>query len=135
MRIQDEYNLVLFDGVCNLCNKAVDFIIRKDKKNKFKVGALQNPIVKDLLKTYKIDESYLDSLILIQGDEVFYKSSAALLIAKNLGGLWRILYLGMVLPQSLRDAIYEWVGKNRYNWFGKKDSCRLPSPNEKQKFI
>lgn len=135
MRIQDEYNLVLFDGVCNLCNKAVDFIIRKDKKNKFKVGALQNPIVKDLLKTYKIDESYLDSLILIQGDEVFYKSSAALLIAKNLGGLWRILYLGMVLPQSLRDAIYEWVGKNRYNWFGKKDSCRLPSPDEKQKFI
>lgn len=135
MRLQDEYSLVLFDGVCNLCNQAVDFIIRKDKNNNFKVGALQDSLVKDLLKTYTINEDYLDSLILIQGDEVFYKSSAALRIAKDLGGFWQVLYIGILLPRSLRDSIYDWIGRNRYKWFGKKETCRLPSPEEKEKFI
>lgn len=135
MRLQDEYSLVLFDGVCNLCNQAVDFIIRKDKNNNFKVGALQDSLVKDLLKTYTINEDYLDSLILIQGDEVFYKSSAALRIAKDLGGFWQVLYIGILLPRSLRDSIYDWIGRNRYKWFGKKETCRLPSPEEKEKFL
>lgn len=135
MRIQDKFNLVLFDGVCNLCNQAVDFIIRKDKKDKFKVGALQDSVVKDLLKDYTIDENYLDSLVLIQGDDVFYKSSAALRIARDLGGFWQIFYIGILLPESIRDRIYDWIGRNRYKWFGKKETCRLPTPSEKEKFI
>ncbi|AFL84473.1 hypothetical protein Belba_1886 [Belliella baltica DSM 15883] len=135
MRIQDDYNLVLFDGVCNLCNQAVDFIIRKDKRDKFKVGALQDSEVKEILKDYTIDENYLDSLVLIQGDQVFYKSSAALRIAKDLGGVWQIFYIGILLPEAFRDNIYDWIGRNRYKWFGKKETCRLPTSDEKKKFI
>jgi predicted DCC family thiol-disulfide oxidoreductase YuxK len=135
MRIQDRYDLVLFDGVCNLCNKAVDFIIRRDKNDYFKVGALQDPVVKDILKTYSINENYLDSLVLIQGDRIFYKSDAALKIAQKLGRGWQIFYIGIILPIDLRDKIYDWIGSNRYIWFGKKETCRLPSPEEKKKFI
>lgn len=135
MRIQDKFNLVLFDGVCNLCNQAVDFIIRKDKNDDFKVGALQDPMVKDILKTYSINENYLDSLVLIEGDHIFYKSEAALKIARKLGRGWQIFYICILLPVSVRDRIYDWIGKNRYKWFGKKETCRLPSPEEKAKFI
>jgi predicted DCC family thiol-disulfide oxidoreductase YuxK len=135
MRIQDRYDLVLFDGVCNLCNQAVDFIIRRDKNDDFKVGALQDPVVKDILKTYSINENYLDSLVLIQGDRIFYKSDAALKIARKLGRGWQIFYIGILLPVALRDKIYDWIGRNRYLWFGKTETCRLPSPEEKKKFI
>lgn len=135
MRIQDKYDIVLFDGVCNLCNQAVDFIIRRDKNDDFKVGALQDPQVKDILKTYSINEDYLDSLVLIQGDQIFYKSEAALKIARKLGRGWQIFYIGILLPVSVRDKIYDWIGENRYKWFGKKETCRLPSPEEKEKFI
>lgn len=135
MRIQDRYDLVLFDGVCNLCNQAVDFIIRRDKNDDFKVGALQDPVVKDILKTYSINENYLDSLVLIQEDRIFYKSDAALKIARKLGRGWQIFYIGILLPVALRDKIYDWIGRNRYLWFGKTETCRLPSPEEKKKFI
>lgn len=135
MRIQDKYDIVLFDGVCNLCNQAVDFIIRRDKNDDFKVGALQDPQVKDILKTYSINEDYLDSLVLIQGDQIFYKSEAALKIARKLGRGWQIFYIGILLPVSVRDNIYDWIGENRYKWFGKKETCRLPSPEEREKFI
>ncbi|MCH7409195.1 DCC1-like thiol-disulfide oxidoreductase family protein [Belliella sp. DSM 111904] len=135
MRIQDEYHIVLFDGVCNLCNSAIDFIIRNDKKNRFKVGALQDDRVKEILKNYQIDETYLDSLILVSGDQVYYRSTAALKIAKNLSGLWPILYGFIILPSFVRDPIYDWIAKNRYKWFGKKETCRLPTEEEKAKFI
>ncbi|MCH7400700.1 thiol-disulfide oxidoreductase DCC family protein [Belliella kenyensis] len=135
MRIQDKYHIVLFDGVCNLCNDAIDFIIRNDKKNRFKVGALQDDKVKEILKNYQIDESYLDSLILVSADEVYYRSTAALKIAKNLSGLWPLLYGFIILPRFVRDPLYDWVAKNRYRWFGKKETCRLPTEEEKAKFI
>ncbi|MFD2033357.1 thiol-disulfide oxidoreductase DCC family protein [Belliella marina] len=135
MRIQDKYSIVLFDGVCNLCNNAIDFIIRNDKNDNFKVGALQDEAVKKILSDYTIDEEYLDSLVLIQGDEVYYKSTAALKIGKELGGFWKLFYVGMILPRSLRDSIYDWVAKNRYKWYGKKETCRLPTAEEKAKFL
>ncbi|SNS54357.1 Predicted thiol-disulfide oxidoreductase YuxK, DCC family [Belliella buryatensis] len=135
MSIQDKYKLVLFDGVCNLCNNAVDFIIRKDKKNRFKVGALQDKQVKEILEDYTINSEYLDSLVLIDGDKVYYKSTAALLISKNLSGFWPMLYGFIIFPKILRDPIYDWIARNRYKWFGKKETCRLPTEEEKSKFI
>jgi predicted DCC family thiol-disulfide oxidoreductase YuxK len=135
MRIQDRYEIILFDGVCNLCNNAVDFIIKRDKKDRFRFGALQDPIVINLLKDYKINPDYLDSIILIRGDKVFYKSKAALEIARNLGGLWRAMYIFNIVPTLTRDSIYDWIAKNRYRWFGKNDTCRLPTPEEKAKFL
>ncbi|SDZ55724.1 Predicted thiol-disulfide oxidoreductase YuxK, DCC family [Rhodonellum ikkaensis] len=125
----------MFDGVCNLCNNSVDFVIQRDKKNRFKFGALQDVATKTLLKDYSIDSEYLDSLVLISGDQVYYKSSAALQIAKNLGGFWTFLYGLSVIPKFIRDPIYDWIAVNRYKWFGKKETCRLPSPEEKEKFL
>ncbi|PSK97921.1 thiol-disulfide oxidoreductase DCC family protein [Cecembia rubra] len=135
MRIQDKFDIVLFDGVCNLCNNAVDFIIRRDKHSQFKVGALQDPAAKKLLKNYQIKEGYLDSLILIRGEKVFYRSRAALEIAKKLNALWPLFYIFIFLPAFIRDPIYDWIANNRYKWFGKKETCRIPKKEELDKFL
>jgi predicted DCC family thiol-disulfide oxidoreductase YuxK len=135
MRVQDKYLVVLFDGVCNLCNNAVDFIINRDSKDKFKVGALQDDAIKRLLEDYEINKDYLDSLVFIHKDSVFYKSRAALEIARNLGGLWPLIYSFIIIPPYIRDPIYDWIARNRYKWFGKKETCRLPTDKEKNKFL
>lgn len=134
-RIQDQYDIVLFDGVCNLCNNAVDFTIRNDKKGYFKVAALQDQKTKTMLGDYKINSDYLDSIILIRGDRIFYKSRAALEIAKKLKGFWPLLYGFIIIPTVFRDPIYDWIARNRYKWFGKKETCRLPGPGEKERFL
>lgn len=135
MTVADEYHIVLFDGVCNLCNHSVDFIIRRDSKNLFKVGAIQDKHTKVLLEKYSIRGDYLDSLIYIHRDQVFYKSRGALEIARYLGGLWPIMYLFIIVPAFIRDPIYDWIARNRYKWFGKKETCRLPTPEERNKFL
>ncbi len=135
MRVQDKFIIVLFDGVCNLCNNAIDFIISRDKKNKFKVGALQEVTSKKILKDYQINEEYLDSLVYIHKNQVYYKSRAALEIARNLSGLWPILYIFIIIPSFLRNPIYDWIARNRYKWFGQKETCRLPTEEEKAKFL
>src|SRR5690554_4410786 len=134
-RIQDRFDIVLFDGVCNLCNSAVDLIIRNDKNGNLKVGALQDPKTKELLTDYAINSDYLDSIILIRGDQVFYKSRAALEITRKLKGLWPLLYGFIIVPAAVRDPIYDWIVRHRYRWYGKKDTCRLPTPEEKARFL
>lgn len=128
-------SVILFDGVCNLCNSSIDFIIKRDKKDCFKVGALQEAAGKELLSKFEVNPEYLDSLVLIEGEEIYFRSTAALRIARNLSGLWPLFYGFIVLPSSIRDGIYDWIGKNRYRWFGKKNTCRLPTPEERAKFI
>lgn len=130
-----EFDIVLFDGVCNLCNQAVDFIIQHDSKNNFKLASLQDNPGKELLKGKSIDDDYLDSLVLLRNNEVYYKSRAALEIAKKLKGLWPLFYGFIIVPKFLRDPIYDWIAKNRYKWFGKRDTCRLPNEDEKAKFL
>jgi predicted DCC family thiol-disulfide oxidoreductase YuxK len=134
-RIQDQFEIVLFDGVCNLCNSAVDLIVRNDKEGHFKVGALQDEKTRALLKDYHINEDYLDSIILIRGDQVFYKSRAALEITKKLRGAWPLLYGFIVIPAFIRDPVYDWIALNRYRWFGKKETCRLPTAEERARFL
>lgn len=134
-RIQDKYDIVLFDGVCNLCNSAVDLIVRNDKKGQFKVGALQDAKTKELLKDYHINQDYLDSIILIRGNEVFYKSRAALEVSKKLDGFWPLMYGFILIPALIRDPVYDWIARNRYRWFGKKETCRLPTVAEKARFL
>ena len=128
-------NLILFDGVCNFCNFWVNFIIDHDDKRYFKFASLQSDIAKRTLIEKKINISKIDSIILVVNDQVFFKSSAALQIAKKLNGFWKILYIFSVIPSSLRDLIYDFVAKNRYNWFGKRDTCRVPSKAEKELFL
>ncbi|TDQ15011.1 putative DCC family thiol-disulfide oxidoreductase YuxK [Algoriphagus boseongensis] len=130
-----EKSIILFDGVCNLCNASIDFILKRDKKNLFLVGALQEEAGKILLQKFNARTDYLDSLVLVEEGKIFFRSTAALKIAKNLSGLWPIFYPLIILPAWLRDPVYDWIGKNRYSWFGKKTTCRLPTPEEKAKFL
>lgn len=135
MRVQDKFFVVLFDGVCNLCNNAVDFIIKRDYNGKFKVGALQDDVTKKILEDYQINKDYLDSLVFIHKESVFYKSRAALEIARNLPGVWPLMYVFIIIPSIIRDPIYDWIARNRYKWYGKKETCRLPTDKEKKRFI
>jgi predicted DCC family thiol-disulfide oxidoreductase YuxK len=128
-------SVILFDGVCNLCNASIDFTLKRDKKNQFLVGALQEEAGKTLLSKFEVNPEYLDSLVLIEDEKAYFRSTAALKIAKNLSGLWPLLYGLIILPSGLRDGIYDWIGRNRYRWFGKKTTCRLPTPEEKAKFL
>lgn len=135
MKVTERFHIVLFDGVCNLCNNSVDFIIRRDSKGVFKVGAIQDEHTQKLLGDYDIPKDYLDSLIYLHKDKVYYKSRGALEIARNLGGLWPLFYMLIIVPSFIRDPIYDWIARNRYKWFGKKETCRLPTPKEKEKFL
>lgn len=128
-------SVILFDGVCNLCNSSIDFILKRDKENRFLVGALQEEAGKRLLARFQVKPEYLDSLVLVENGEIFFRSTAALKIARNLSGFWPFFYVFMAIPTSVRDWVYNWIGKNRYRWFGKKNTCRLPSPGEKAKFL
>ncbi len=128
-------SIIFFDGVCNLCNASIDFVIQRDHKDHFLVGALQEDFSKTILSNFEVREDYLDSLVLLEKGEIYYKSTAALKIAINLSGLWPVLYPLIFLPKFLRDPVYNWIGSNRYRWFGKKSTCRLPNPAEKAKFL
>jgi predicted DCC family thiol-disulfide oxidoreductase YuxK len=128
--------LVLFDGVCNFCNAAVLKIINKDKKNSFLFASLQSEIGKEITHHFNIDTQKIDSIILVTSKTSFYiKSTAALKIAKHFGGFWKLFQIFWILPTVFRDLVYNYIAKNRYKWFGKKESCMLPTPELKSKFI
>lgn len=130
-----ESKIILFDGVCNLCNGAINFIIERDKKNVFKFAALQSEIGQQLTQKNAIDTSKIDSIILIDGEKVYIKSSAALVAAKSLSGAYPLLFGFMILPKFIRDSVYDYIAKNRYKWFGKKESCMIPTAELKSKFL
>ncbi len=127
--------VILFDGVCNLCNSSIQFIIKRDKKNKFLFASLQSKYAKENLPDGLTNESALQSIILKDGDHLKVRSTAALYIAKQLSGIWPLLFGFIVLPKFLRDGIYNLIARNRYKWFGKKDRCMIPAPELKSKFI
>ncbi len=134
MKNKDQ-KIILFDGVCNLCNGAVTYIIKRDKKNVFKFAALQSEIGQQLISKFNIDTSKVDSIILIDGEKHYTKSSAALHIAKQLSGAYPLLFGFMVVPKFIRNSIYDYIAKNRYKWFGKKESCMIPTAELKSKFL
>jgi predicted DCC family thiol-disulfide oxidoreductase YuxK len=127
--------IILFDGVCNLCSSSVQFIIERDPKHKFKFASLQSPFGQQQLLKWKLDPHHLHSIILIKENTFYQRSNAALEIAKNLKGLWPVIYGFKIIPTFLRDGIYDWIARNRYRWFGKKDACWLPTPEMKSRFI
>ncbi|MGW8121331.1 thiol-disulfide oxidoreductase DCC family protein [Roseivirga echinicomitans] len=129
------HDILLFDGVCNLCNSAVNFIIDRDPKKHFKFAALQSDFGQSKLKELGFNQEEFDSLVLLSKGKVYRKSSAALRIAKKLTGLWPILFIFIVIPPFIRNVAYDFIGKNRYKWFGKQDSCRMPTPELKQRFV
>ncbi|WP_047153429.1 thiol-disulfide oxidoreductase DCC family protein [Aneurinibacillus tyrosinisolvens] len=126
--------IILFDGICNFCNQSVQFIIKKDPKGYYKFASLQSDIGQKLLEKYKIPHD-IDSIILIDNEEYYVKSSAALHICRNLEGIWKLFYLLVIIPRPIRDFFYEIIAKNRYKWFGKRESCMLPAPGIKERFL
>ena len=125
--------IVLFDGVCNFCNSSINFIIKRDQKGYFKFAPLQSEIAQKLVgdKTKPMPES----VILIENGKTYDRSSAALRIAKKLDGLWPLLYIFIILPKRLRDAVYNLIGRNRYKWFGKTEACMIPTPEVRSRFL
>ena len=128
--------IILFDGFCILCDSAVQFIIKHDKKDVFRFVALQSNLGKEIIKYIGIDAKNIDSIILYQpGIAYYYKSEAALEIAKNLGGIFYFAKLFSILPTSFDNYIYDYGAKNRYRWYGKKDACLIPTEEIKAKFL
>ncbi|MFN5060417.1 MAG: thiol-disulfide oxidoreductase DCC family protein [Chloroflexota bacterium] len=127
--------IVIFDGVCNLCNGVVRWIIPRDPAHRIRFAALQSAVGQRLLHKHAIDINTLDSVIVIDGDTVFVESDAALRICHSLRWPWPILRHLRIIPRAWRDAIYRWVARNRYRWFGRREQCMLPSPTQKQRFI
>jgi predicted DCC family thiol-disulfide oxidoreductase YuxK len=126
--------VILFDGVCNFCNGAINFVIDHDPTQQFRFASLQSAYARELLASHGLDNGQLDSVILIESGQVFQKSEAALRIARRLRG-WSWLYALRFVPIQLRDVVYDFVARYRYQIFGKSESCRLPSAQEKSLFL
>ncbi len=126
--------LVLFDGYCNLCNGAVQFILKRDSRDRFRFAALTWPAGKEVLEDHP-QLSSTDSIIVYCAGKVYAHSSAALVIAGRLGGLWPLMKVFWIVPPFIRDAVYKWVARNRYRWFGKKETCMIPETDLGYKFL
>ena len=128
--------LLLFDGVCNLCNASVQYIIKHDTKDVFLFAPLQSEVGKQLIEAYNIDTKKTDSIILYAPEKgIDYKSTAALKIAKHLGFPRNLMVLFFIVPAFIRNWVYDYIAKNRYRWYGKKESCMIPTPELKNKFL
>jgi predicted DCC family thiol-disulfide oxidoreductase YuxK len=126
--------VILFDGVCNFCDASVQFILDRDDKELFRFASLQSDAGEELLKKYNVPDD-VDSMILIENGKVYYKSSAALRISRHLRGAWKLFYVFMIVPPPIRNVVYDLIAKNRFKWFGQKDSCMLPPPNVRKRFL
>jgi predicted DCC family thiol-disulfide oxidoreductase YuxK len=126
--------ILFFDGVCNLCNTSVQFIIKRDKKKVFLFASLQSDVAKNILlhKKYKIN---MDTIVLFYKDKIYTKSDAALLIFRLLGFPYNILFPLIIIPRIIRNFVYDLIAKNRYKWFGKKDFCMIPKQKYLERFI
>jgi predicted DCC family thiol-disulfide oxidoreductase YuxK len=128
-------SVILFDGVCNLCNGLVRFIIARDLAGRFQFAALQSLAATRLLSGRRLPDDAGDTIILLEGDRISTQSTAALRIARGLRAPWNLAYAAIVIPRPLRDAIYRWVARNRYRWFGKRDECVVPTPAQRARFL
>lgn len=128
--------IILFDGVCNLCNLAVQFVIQHDTKDVFRFVALQSELGQEILKHIGVNPANVDSIILYEpGIAYYYKSQAVLEIAKHLGGFWHFGTIFRVIPTGIRNQLYDYIAKNRYKWYGKKENCMIPTPELRAKFL
>ena len=127
--------VVLFDGVCNLCNSSVQFLIRRDKHERLRFASLQSEFGQETLKKFNLPEKEFNSFVFLENEKIYLRSAAALRIAYYLGGCWRIFQIFWIVPPFIRNAIYDLIARNRYKWFGKKTECMMPSPELKKRFL
>ena len=127
--------VILFDGVCNFCNGAVNFAIKRDKKARLKFATLQSGIASQLLDKFNLSARDLNSFVLIENGKVYTRSTAALKVFRYLDGLWPLMYGFIIVPKFLRDAVYKLIAKNRYRWFGIRKECMIPTPGIRSRFF
>jgi predicted DCC family thiol-disulfide oxidoreductase YuxK len=127
--------ILLFDGVCNLCSASVQFVLKRNGKENVRFASLQSEFAVKALTDSKLPSNYLNSLVLLENGKTYVKSDAALKLAKNLNGAWKLGGIFSIVPRFIRDALYDWVAKNRYKWYGKKDVCWIPEAKWKSRFI
>lgn len=131
-----EKKILLFDGVCNLCNSSVQYVIKRDEKDEFRFVALQSELGQEIVKHIGIADKNIDSIVLyLPGIAYYYKSSAVIEISKSLQVFFNYGMLFRLLPTFLRDSVYDYIAKNRYKWYGKQESCMIPTPELKAKFL
>jgi predicted DCC family thiol-disulfide oxidoreductase YuxK len=133
--IMEDHPVILFDGVCNFCNYWVNFAIKRDKKKQLRFTQLQGETAGPLLARYQLHPTSLSSVIFIDKDKAWTQSSAAIRICKHLDGGWKLFYGLMIIPKFIRDFIYNIIARNRYKWFGKKDTCMIPAPGVRERFL
>lgn len=131
----DNNALVLFDGICNFCSRSVLFIIRRDPAGYFRFAALQTDSGRLTVERYDLNMIRTDTITLIENDRVFYRSDAALRISRRLAGAWKLIYVLIIIPPFIRNFIYDIVARNRYRWFGKRDTCFIPDESIKSRFL
>ena len=128
-------SILLFDGICNLCNSSVQFVLKRDKRQHFIFASLQSDSGQQLLEKFDLPTNDFTSFVLIQNDKYYLKSSAALRVAKELPAGWKFLYIFIIIPRPIRDFCYNIIAKNRYKIFGKRDTCMIPSQETKKRFL
>ncbi|GEN51883.1 thiol-disulfide oxidoreductase DCC family protein [Halobacillus faecis] len=126
--------IILFDGECNFCNQSVQFIIKRDPEGRFKFASQQSEVGESIMREYDVPNE-VDSLVLIEGSKAYLQSTAALRICKGLKGFWKFGFVFILVPRQIRDWAYKIFSKNRYDWFGKQETCQLPSPEMKKRFL
>ena len=127
--------IVIFDGICNFCNGSVNFIIKRDPKGVFSFAPMQSEIAQELMQKHKIEKEELDTFLLFKNGSVYDRSDAALEITRNLTGFWHLFQIFKILPKANRDGLYNLFARNRYALFGKRDSCMIPTPEIRKRFI
>lgn len=130
-----EYPIILFDGVCNLCNSSVQFIIRRDRKKQFRFASLQGRTAQQLLAMSGLDAEGQDTIVLVEDGKIYTRSTAVLRILRRLGGFWRLAYAYIIVPRFIRDGIYKFIARNRYRWFGRREECMVPEPGVRERFL
>ncbi|HAF30606.1 MAG TPA: thiol-disulfide oxidoreductase [Bacteroidales bacterium] len=128
-------NIVLFDGLCNLCSWSVNFIIKRDYKDIFRFASLQSETGKHILIKFKLHEDFDKSIVLVENNSVYFKSDAALRIAKELRRAWPLFYSFIIFPKVIRDYMYTFIASKRFKWFGKRDTCHIPTTDYRYKFL
>ena len=127
--------IILFDGICNFCNSAVNFVIKRDKRGTFRFAPLQSNIGGQVLAAHQLPRGDLRSFLLIENGKIYTRSTAALRVCRYLYGLWPVMYGFIIVPAFIRDRIYNWISKNRYRWFGKKEECMIPDAGIRSRFL
>ena len=135
MKTHEHESVIIFDGVCELCNQAVDFILKWERKPVYQFTANQNEPGRALMQQHGLDPDEVSTIYLYENGQMYSHSTAALRISRRLRFPFNILYGFIVLPRFIRDSVYRWIAKNRYRWFGKKTSCRIPTPEERARFL